>query len=148
MALFYLVISIAYKAKTTHPSLRRRTPRVCGDPQCTFAPRDAPPLCLISDFWPIFFPFGHYDEPEILPYANPPICPKSADVKQSSTRYLKATLPVPSRSLIFMLRPSADSTGLVGAFLTPRTGSANLNQCPRCHYRCGANTPFQMPQYL
>jgi hypothetical protein len=34
------------------------------------------------DFCLIFVPFGHYDEPEILPYENPSICPKGADVRQ------------------------------------------------------------------
>jgi hypothetical protein len=33
------------------------------------------------DFCLIFVPFGHYDEPEILPYQNPSICPKGADVR-------------------------------------------------------------------
>ncbi len=28
----------------------------------------------------IFIPFGHYDEPEILLYENPSICPKDVDV--------------------------------------------------------------------
>ena len=27
-------------------------------------------------------PFGHYDEPEILPYENPSMCPRGADVRQ------------------------------------------------------------------
>jgi ABC-type amino acid transport substrate-binding protein len=35
------------------------------------------------DFCLIFVPFGHYDEPEILPYENPSICPKGADVRHS-----------------------------------------------------------------
>jgi hypothetical protein len=30
----------------------------------------------------IFVPFGHYDEPEILPYENPSMCPRGADVRQ------------------------------------------------------------------
>jgi hypothetical protein len=34
------------------------------------------------DFCLIFVPFGHYDEPEILPYENPSICPRGADVRQ------------------------------------------------------------------
>jgi hypothetical protein len=37
---------------------------------------------LLIDFCLIFVPFGHYDEPEILPYENPSICPKGADVRQ------------------------------------------------------------------
>jgi len=36
------------------------------------------------DFCLIFVPFGHYDEPEILPYENPSICPRGADVRQSA----------------------------------------------------------------
>ena len=31
----------------------------------------------------IFIPFGHYDEPEILLYENPSICPKGVDVTQN-----------------------------------------------------------------
>jgi hypothetical protein len=34
------------------------------------------------DFCLIFVPFGHYDEPEILPYEKHPICPRGADVRQ------------------------------------------------------------------
>ena len=34
------------------------------------------------DFYLIFVPFGYYDEPEILPYENPSIRPKGADVRQ------------------------------------------------------------------
>jgi len=37
---------------------------------------------LLMDFCLIFVPFGHYDEPEILPYENTSICPKGADVRQ------------------------------------------------------------------
>ena len=37
---------------------------------------------LLNDFWLIFVPFGHYDEPKILPYANTSIGPKDADVRQ------------------------------------------------------------------
>ncbi len=44
----------------------------------------APPVCLFSDFWPIFVPFGHYDEPEILRYAITSICPKGADVRHGA----------------------------------------------------------------
>jgi hypothetical protein len=34
------------------------------------------------DFCLIFVPFGHYDEPETLPYENPSICPRGVDVRQ------------------------------------------------------------------
>ncbi len=37
---------------------------------------------LLFDFYLIFVPFGHYDEPEVLPYENPSICPIGADVTQ------------------------------------------------------------------
>ena len=37
---------------------------------------------LLIDFWLIFVPFGHYDEPEILRYAITSIRPKGADVRQ------------------------------------------------------------------
>jgi len=37
---------------------------------------------LFIDFCLIFVPFGHYDEPEFLPYENPSVCPKGADVRQ------------------------------------------------------------------
>ena len=37
---------------------------------------------LLIDFWLIFVPFGHYDEPEILRYAITSIYPKGADVRQ------------------------------------------------------------------
>ena len=36
-----------------------------------------------ADHCLIFVPFGHYDEPGILPYENPSICPRGADVRQS-----------------------------------------------------------------
>jgi len=36
---------------------------------------------LLMDSCLIFVPFGHYDEPEILRYANTSICPKGADVR-------------------------------------------------------------------
>ena len=42
----------------------------------------APPVCLVSDLCLIFVPFGHYDEPEILPYENTSKWPKGADVRQ------------------------------------------------------------------
>ena len=38
---------------------------------------------LLMDFCLIFVPFGHYDEPEILPYENPSICPIGADVRHA-----------------------------------------------------------------
>ena len=41
---------------------------------------------LLNDFCPIFVPFGHYDEPKILPYANTSIRPKDADVRQSAVK--------------------------------------------------------------
>ena len=40
---------------------------------------------LLIDFWLIFVPFGHYDEPEILRYAITSIRPKGADVRQRAT---------------------------------------------------------------
>ena len=39
---------------------------------------------LLNDLCLIFVPFGHYDEPKILPFANTSICPKDADVRQSA----------------------------------------------------------------
>ena len=41
-------------------------------------------LCLIFD------PFGLYDEPEILPYAKPSVCPTGADVRQRFSQALEA----------------------------------------------------------
>jgi hypothetical protein len=38
---------------------------------------------LREDFCLIFVPFGHCDEPEILPYASSLICSIGADVRQS-----------------------------------------------------------------
>jgi len=35
------------------------------------------------DFCLIFVPFGHCDEPEILRYENPSVCPEGADVRQA-----------------------------------------------------------------
>ena len=40
-------------------------------------------VCRVCDFCLIFVPFGHYDEPEILSYAIPLICPIGADVRQT-----------------------------------------------------------------
>jgi hypothetical protein len=39
---------------------------------------------LLIDFCLIFVPFGHYDEPEILPYENTSVCPMGADVRQNN----------------------------------------------------------------
>ena len=39
-------------------------------------------VCRACDFCLICVPFGHYDEPEILPYANLLSCPIGADVRQ------------------------------------------------------------------
>jgi len=44
------------------------------------------------DFCLIFVPFGHYDEPEILPYENPSICPRGADVRHAGEREIKRAL--------------------------------------------------------
>ncbi|MDP7650447.1 MAG: hypothetical protein QGF38_01925, partial [Rhodospirillales bacterium] len=41
----------------------------------------------------IFVPFGHYDEPEILPYANPSMCPKGADVRHAYTVVFELNKP-------------------------------------------------------
>ena len=40
----------------------------------------------LIDFWLIFVPFGHDDEPEILRYAIISICPIGADVRHNWTR--------------------------------------------------------------
>jgi hypothetical protein len=40
------------------------------------------PVCRACDFCLICVPFGHYDEPEILPYAIRLVCSIGADVKQ------------------------------------------------------------------
>jgi len=37
------------------------------------------------DFCLIFVPFGYFDEPDILRYANTSICPTGADVTQLTT---------------------------------------------------------------
>ena len=42
----------------------------------------AAPVWRVCDFCLIFVPFGHYDEPQILPYAITLICPIGADVRQ------------------------------------------------------------------
>ena len=42
----------------------------------------AAPVWRVCDFCLIFVPFGHYDEPEILPYEIPLICSIGADVRQ------------------------------------------------------------------
>jgi len=43
----------------------------------------AAPVCRVCDFCLICVPFGHYDEPEILPYTNLLSCSIGSDVKQS-----------------------------------------------------------------
>ena len=43
-------------------------------------------VCRGCDFCLIFVPFGHYDEPEILSYPIPLICPIGADVRQPERR--------------------------------------------------------------
>ena len=45
----------------------------------------AAPVWRVCDFCLIFVPFGHYDEPEILPYEIPLICSIGADVRQYYT---------------------------------------------------------------
>jgi hypothetical protein len=50
------------------------------------------------DFCLIFVPFGHYDEPEILPYENPSMCPMGADVRQPI--HPAALIPTPWRTII------------------------------------------------
>jgi hypothetical protein len=61
------------------------------------------------DFCLIFVPFGHYDEPEILPYEIPLICPIGADVRHYT----------PSGIIAFQcVKPAADGgdTILVDGF--------------------------------
>jgi hypothetical protein len=43
-------------------------------------------VCRVCSFCLIFVPFGHYDEPEILPYAIRLICPIGADVRHLASR--------------------------------------------------------------
>jgi hypothetical protein len=43
---------------------------------------------LLNDFWLIFVPCGHYDEPEILRYAITSICPRGADVRHQEHNLL------------------------------------------------------------
>ena len=45
----------------------------------------AAPVWRVCDFCLIFVPFGHYDEPEILPYEIPLICSIGADVRHGLT---------------------------------------------------------------
>ena len=49
----------------------------------------AAPVWRVCDFCLIFVPFGHYDEPEILPYEIPLICSIGADVRQMPVRRLR-----------------------------------------------------------
>jgi len=42
---------------------------------------------LLIDFCLIFVPFGHYDEPEIIPYENTSVCPKGPDVRQRDLQF-------------------------------------------------------------
>jgi hypothetical protein len=39
-------------------------------------------VCRVCDFCLIFVPFGHYDEPKILPYPISLICSIAADGRQ------------------------------------------------------------------
>ena len=48
---------------------------------CLRVIRCPPAVCRVCGFCLIFVPFGHYDEPEILPYAITLICPIGADVR-------------------------------------------------------------------
>jgi len=41
-------------------------------------------VCRVCDFCLIFVSFGHYDEPKILSYAIPLICPIGANVRQNT----------------------------------------------------------------
>jgi len=59
------------------------------------------------DFCLICVPFGHYDEPEILPYANPSICPIGADVRQASAPPLKK-IPMARQTIQSLIRFKED----------------------------------------
>jgi hypothetical protein len=45
----------------------------------------AAPVWRVCDFCLIFVPFGHYDEPETLPYEIRLVCSIGADVKHAAT---------------------------------------------------------------
>jgi hypothetical protein len=57
------------------------------------------------DFCLIFVTFGHYDETEILPYENPSICPKGADVRQVTIKYCPIPLGTPFLSIRLAEKP-------------------------------------------
>ena len=84
---------------------------------------------LLIDFCLIFVPFGHYDEPEILPYENPSMCPIGADVRHSIERrphrydsylpyvldvayYPSATCPRFDQALLDIFRESSDAADM------------------------------------
>ena len=48
----------------------------------------AAPVWRVCDFCLIFVPFGHYDEPEILPYEIPLICSIGADVRHKGRKII------------------------------------------------------------
>ena len=52
-------------------------------PDCIYTTKQFDTGWAVIDKGTIFVPFGHYDEPEILPYAIRLICPIGADVRQS-----------------------------------------------------------------
>jgi len=53
----------------------------------------AAPVWRVCDFCLIFVPFGHYDEPETLPYKIRLVCSIGADVKQLIRRALQHIAP-------------------------------------------------------
>ncbi len=58
---------------------RRKRDKGATRPECP-APSSRLGPYLLIDFCFIFFPFGHYDEPETIPYENLTMYPKDADV--------------------------------------------------------------------
>jgi len=54
----------------------------------------AAPVWRVCNFCLIFVPFGHFDEPETLPYEIRLVCSIGDDVKQASTHAVKHKLMI------------------------------------------------------
>ena len=56
----------------------------------------AAPVWRVCNFCLIFVPFGHYDEPETLPYEIQLVCSIGADVKQTIWAAIRVRIFLPT----------------------------------------------------
>ena len=94
------------------------------------------------DFRLICVPVDHYDEPEILPYPNPSICPVGADVGQrpwrlfglDGTTAVDAGSPAGSTTLWISGLPADTKAGTLSENGKPSFKGHSLAAKPSMHY--------------